>query len=143
MMHAIGYYESRQAQVTESVPLIFILINRLLQKNACVYWLPCALKCAPESLRYLLQYLRGAYEKQVTAVDSIEMTTCFSAYLSVLKVGRSLAFLQTKDLVSAFVVNHIQTAMNLRTTITSVVYLLVMDSRNDVCFVKESRNLML
>ena len=76
-------------------------INRSLQKNACLYWLPCVLKCIPESLGSLLKELRDAYDKEGTARNTTERTRAFSAYLAVLKVSRSLALLQTEDLVSS------------------------------------------
>ncbi|KAJ7360154.1 hypothetical protein OS493_018142 [Desmophyllum pertusum] len=72
--------------------------DRSLQKNACLYWLPCVLKCIPESLGSLLKELRDAYDKEGTARNTTERTRAFSAYLAVLKVSRSLALLQTEDL---------------------------------------------
>ena len=77
-----------------------LFVYRLLQQNACLYWLPCVLKCIPESLSYLLEKLRDAHDKEKTANKTSEGTTFLSAYLSVLKVSRSLAILQTDDLVS-------------------------------------------
>ena len=86
-------------------------MNRLLQQNACLYWLPCVLKCIPESLNSLLKKLRDEYDKCKTAMETIERTRIFSAYLSVLKVSRSLALLKTEDLVSRSVVNIIHAVL--------------------------------
>lgn len=66
--------------------------DRLLQKNACLYWLPCVLKLFPEYVASLLKELRDACHK------AENRTTVFLGFLSVLKVGRSLALLQVEDL---------------------------------------------
>lgn len=73
---------------------ILYSVNRLLQKNACLYWLPCVLKLFPEYVASLLKELRDACHK------AENRTTVFLGFLSVLKVGRSLALLQVEDLVS-------------------------------------------
>ena len=79
---------------------VSFFVNRLLQQNACLYWLPCVLKCIPESLSYVLEKLRDAHDKEKSENNTSEDTRFLSAYLSVLKVSRSLAILQTDDLVS-------------------------------------------
>lgn len=90
-----------------------------MQQNACLYWLPCVLKCIPESLHSLLKELRDAYDKHKTAKETAERTRVFLAYLSVLKYSRSLALLKTDDLVSTvmyilyiLVIQHLEMCFN-------------------------------
>jgi len=96
--------------------------DRLLQQNACLYWLPCVLKCIPESLSSLLEKLRDAHDKEKIANKTSDGTRFLSAYLSVLKVSRSLAILKTDDLVESSLhlgLTHLQD--DIRATALSVI----------------------
>ncbi|PFX19384.1 Thyroid adenoma-associated protein-like [Stylophora pistillata] len=90
LIHCLGL--NQLTSVSTSAFKAFLEKGRLLQKNACLYWLPCVLKLFPEYLTSILKELKDVCDKaEDRAIVSL-------AFLSVLKVGRSLALLQAEDL---------------------------------------------